>query len=167
MARRFTDRAVFDGETLTGTWTAPDGATAVAVKLSDGAKNAEVAATATGDGTWTATATAETLAGFSGATRWIVYATTASGTEAIASGEVYIRPIVSKYRAVVAAVETALQNYGNNPNKTITVGELSITYKDYADLLSILAYWRKRADEDETGQPPKANGPKFAKVRFV
>lgn len=108
MARRFTDRAVFDGETLTGTWTAPDGATAVTVKLSDGTKNAEV-----------------------------------------------------------AAVETALQNYGNNPNKTITVGELSITYKDYADLLSILAYWRRRADEDETGQPPKANGPKFAKVRFV
>jgi hypothetical protein len=167
MARRFTDRAVFDGETLTGTWTAPDGATAVTVKLSDGAKNAEVAATANGDGTWTATATAETLAGFSGATRWIVYATTASGTEAIACGAVYIRPLVSKYRAVVAAVETALQNYGNDPNKTITVGELSITYKDYADLLSILAYWRRRADEDETGQPPKANGPKFAKVRFV
>ena len=167
MARRFTDRAVFDGETLTGTWTAPDGATAVVVKLADGAKNAEVAATANGDGTWTATATAETLAGFSGATRWIVYATTASGTEVIASGAVYVRPLVSRYRAVVAAVETALQNYGNNPNKTITVGELSITYKDYADLLSILAYWRRRVEEDETGQQPKANGPKFMKVRFV
>ena len=110
---------------------------------------------------------AATLAGFSGATRWIVYATTPDGVEQIAFGAVYIRPLVSRYRAVVAAVETALQNYGNNPNKTITVGELSITYKDYADLLSILAYWRRRADEDETGQPPKANGPKFAKVRFV
>lgn len=167
MARRFTDRAVFDGETLTGTWTAPDGATAVVVKLADGAKNAEVAATDNGDGTWTATATAETLAGFSGATRWIVYATTAGGTEAIASGAVYVRPLVSKYRAVVAAVENALQNYGNNPNKSITVGDLSITYKDYADLLSILAYWRRRAEEDETGQQPKTNGPKFMKVRFV
>ena len=166
MARRFTDRAVFDGETLTGTWTAPDGATAVVVKLADGAKNAEVAATNNGDGTWTATATAETLAGFSGATRWIVYATTAGGAEAIASGAVYVRPLVSKYRAVVAAVETALQNYGNNPNKSINVGDLSITYKDYADLLSILAYWRRRAEEDETGQP-KTNGPKFMKVRFV
>ena len=40
MARRFTDRAVFDGETLTGTWTALDGATAVVVKLADGAKTA-------------------------------------------------------------------------------------------------------------------------------
>lgn len=167
MARRFTDRAVFDGETLTGTWTAPDGATAVTVKLSDGAKATEVAATANGDGTWTATATAETLAGFSGVTRWIVYATTAGGMEAIASGAVYVRPLVSKYRAVVAAVENALQNYGNNPNKSITVGDLSITYKDYADLLSILAYWRRRAEADETGQQPKTNGPKFVKVRFV
>ena len=167
MARRFTDRAVFDGETLTGTWTAPDGATAVVVKLADGAKNAEVAATDNGDGTWMATATAETLAGFSGATRWIVYATTAGGTEAIASGAVYVHQLVSKYRAVVAAVENALQNYGNNPNKSITVGDMSITYKDYADLLSILAYWRRRAEADETGQQPKTNGPKFVKVRFV
>ena len=77
------------------------------------------------------------------------------------------RSQISKYRAVVAAVENALQNYGNNPNKSITVGDLSITYKDYADLLSILAYWRRRAEEDETGQQPKANGPKFMKVRFV
>lgn len=166
MARRFTDRAVFDGETLTGVWTAPDGATAVVVKLADGAKNAEVAATDNGDGTWTATATAETLAGFSGATRWIVYATTASGTEAIASGAVYVRPLVSKYRAVVAAIETALQNWGNNPNKTISVDSINITYKDRDDLLGVLAYWRRRAEEDETGQP-KTNGPKFVKVRFV
>lgn len=167
MARRLTDRTAFDGETLTGTFTAPDGTTAVTLKLSDGVKSADVAATANGDGSWTATATPETLAGFSGATRWIVYATTPSGSEAIADGAVYISPLVSKYRAVVAAVETALQNYGNNPNKTITVGDLSITYKDYADLLAILAYWRKRADEDETGQPPKTNGPQFVKVRFV
>ena len=167
MARRLTDRTAFDGETLTGKFTAPVGTTAVSVKLSDGVKNATVAATANGDGTWTATATAETLAGFSGATRWIAYATTPDGTEAIANGEIYLRALVSKYRAVVAAVENALQNYGNNPNKSITVGDLSITYKDYADLLSILAYWRRRAEEDETGQQPKTNGPKFMKVRFV
>ena len=111
--------------------------------------------------------TAGTLAGFSGATRWIAYATTPDGTEAIANGEIYLRSLVSKYRAVVAAVENALQNYGNNPHNSITVGDLSITYKDYADLLSILAYWRRRAEADETGQQPKTNGPKFVKVRFV
>lgn len=166
MARRFTDRAVFDGETLTGTWTAPDGATAVTVKLADGAKEATVDATANGDRTWTATATAETLAGFSGATRWIVYATTPDGVEQIGFGSVYIRPLVSRYRAVVAAIETALQNWANNPNRTITVGELSITYKDRADLLDILAYYKRKAAADENGTTP-TGGVQLIKTRFV
>ena len=166
MARRFTDRAVFDGETLTGTWTPPAGATAVFVKLADGAKSAEVAATANGDGTWTATATAETLAGFSGATRWIVYATTPDGVEQIAFGAVYIRPLVSRYRAVVAAIENALQNWANNPNRSISVGELQITYKDRADLLDILAYYQRKAAADENGVQP-AGGVQLIKTRFV
>lgn len=166
MARRFTDRAVFDGETLTGTWTAPDGATAVTVKLSDGAKNAEVAATANGDGTWTAKADAATLAGFSGATRWIVYATTPDSVEQIAFGAIYIRPLVSKYRAVVAAIENALQNWANNPNRSISVGELQITYKDRADLLDILAYYQRKAEADEDGRTP-TGGVQLIKTRFV
>lgn len=166
MARRFTDRAVFDGETLTGTWTAPDGATAVTVKLSDGAKNAEVAATANGDGTWTAKADAATLAGFSGATRWIVYATTPDSVEQIAFGSIYIRPLVSKYRAVVAAIENALQNWANNPNRSISVGELQITYKDRADLLDILAYYQRKAEADEDGRTP-TGGVQLIKTRFV
>ena len=166
MARRFTDRAVFDGETLTGTWTAPAGATAVVVKLADGAKNAEVAATANGDGTWTAKADAATLAGFSGATRWIVFATTPDGVEQIAFGAVYIRPLVSKYRAVVAAIENALQNWANNPNRNISVGELQITYKDRADLLDILAYYQRKAAADENGTTP-TGGVQLIKTRFV
>ena len=166
MARRFTDRAVFDGETLTGTWTAPAGATAVVVKLADGAKNAEVAATANGDGTWTAKADAATLAGFSGATRWIVYATTPDGVEQIAFGAVYIRPLVSNDRAVVAAIENALQNWANNPNRSISVGELQITYKDRADLLDILAYYQRKAAADENGTTP-TGGVQLIKTRFV
>ena len=165
MAKRFTDKAVFDGETLTGTFRAPGSATAVSIKLADGMKTATVNATANGDGTWTATATAETLSGFSGATRWLALATTPDGVEEIGNGSIYIRPLVSTYRAIVAAVENALQNYANNPNKSITVGELSITYKDRADLLDILAYWRRRAEADENGTPP-AGGVQFLKVRF-
>jgi hypothetical protein len=157
---------VFDGETLTGTWTAPAGATAVVVKLADGAKNAEVAATANADGTWTAKADAATLAGFSGATRWIVYATTPDGVEQIAFGAVYIRPLVSKYRAVVAAIENALQNWANNPNRSISVGELQITYKDRADLLDILAYYQRKAAADENGTTP-TGGVQLIKTRFV
>ena len=95
-----------------------------------------------------------------------MYATTASGTEAIASGAVYVRPLVSKYRAVVAAIETALQNWANNPNRSISVGELQITYKDRADLLDILAYYQRKAAADENGIQP-AGGVQIIKTRFV
>lgn len=166
MARRFTDRAVFDGETLTGTWTASAGATAVSVRLSDGVKSAEVAANDNGDGTWTATASADALSGLSGAVRWIAYAAGADGTEAIASGSVYVRPLVSKHRAVVAAIENALQNWAANPNRQISVGEVSITYKDRDELLDILAYWRRRAEADEGGRQP-AGGVQRIVTRFA
>ncbi len=87
------------------------------------------------------------------------------GTEQIAHGTVYVKPLVSKYRAVVTAIETALQNWANNPNKTISVGELSITYKDRADLLDILAYYQRKATADENGTTP-AGGVQILKVRF-
>lgn len=167
MARKFTDRAAFDGETLTGTFTAPPETTALVVKLADGSKTAEVAATKTAGGTWTATATAAVLAGFAGATRWIALASTPDGAEAVAEGEIYIRPIVSKHRAVVAAIENALQNYGTNQNKSISVGEVSITYKDYNDLLASLDFWRRRAEADERGMKTPPGGIQRIKMRFV
>lgn len=167
MARRFTDRAVFDGETLTGTWPAPNGTTAVVVKLADNyAKAAEVAATANGDGTWTATATAEVLAGFSGKTTWRVFATSASGSDVIATGAVYIRPLVSKYRAVVAAIDKTLQNLASNPNRSITVGELQVTYKDRDDLQKQRYDFLKWAVAEEEGREP-AGGVQLIKTRFV
>jgi len=166
MAKKLTDRTAFAGETLIGTFAAPQGTTAVVVKLSDGVHEAMINAVDNGDGTWTATATSETLAGFSGETKWIVYATTPDGSEAIANGAIYIRPLVSRYRAVVAAIENALQNWANNPNRSISVGELQITYKDRADLLDILAYYQRKAEADENGVQP-AGSVQLIKTRFV
>lgn len=166
MARKFTDRAAFDGETLTGTFTAPPETTALVVKLADGSKTAEVAATKTAGGTWTATATAAVLAGFAGATRWIALASTPDGAEAVAEGEIYIRPIVSKHRAVVAAIEAAVENYGKNANRSISVGEVSITYKTYDELLALLNYWRGRAAADERGVKPRAGGIRLIRTEF-
>ncbi len=166
MARPLTARSAFDGETLAGTFKAPAGTTAVVLKLADGAKTATARATANADGTWTATLDPSALAGFHGPARWIAYATTPTGTEAFATGDIYFRSLISPYRAVVAAVEQAIQNYGNNPNKSISVGDLSITYKDYADLLSILAYWKQRVRADEAGMEAKTGGVQFLKVRF-
>ena len=103
---------------------------------------------------------------FSGETKWIAYATTPDGSEAIANGAIYIRPLVSRYRAVVAAIENALQNWANNPNRSISVGELQITYKDRADLLDILAYYQRKAEADENGVQP-AGSVQLIKTRFV
>lgn len=166
MARVFTDKTMYEGETLSGVWPVPADTESVVVKISDGTKSATVDAVKADDSTFKATTAPDTLSGFSGATRWIVYATTPGGTEVVASGSIYIRPLVSRYRAVVAAIETALQNWANNPNQTITVDSINITYKDRDDLLGILNYWRSRADADENGVPPSSCGIRRIKVRF-
>lgn len=157
MARNLTDQSAFDGETLAGTFEAPDNATAVIVKLSDGSKLETFTATKGTDGVWTASIT---TSGFCGQTRWNAIATAPDGTTVVANGSIYIKPLVSKFRAYVSACETALQNYGNNPNKTISVGDISITYKDRDDLLAIIAYWRGRAEADENGTAA-SSGPRI------
>ena len=82
-----------------------------------------------------------------------------------ASGTIYLRPTVSKYRAIVAAIENALQNWGSNPNKRIQCGELTVEYKDREELVGLLSYWRGRAEDDENGNAP-SSGPRIVKVRF-
>ena len=143
-----TDRAAFVGETLTATFSATENDAEAVVMLSDGTAQTETAATKDG-GEWAATVPTD---GLSGRARWIARVTRADGSKAVvASGAIYLKPLVSKYRAVVAAIETALQNWGSNPNKQISVGELSITYKDREELVGLLSYWRSRADADESG----------------
>ena len=166
MAKKFTDRTAFDGETLTGCFNAPPETVSVVVRISDGTKEAQVAAVKGTDGRWTATATPQILAGLSGSTRWLVLATTPDGTEAVADGEIFIRAVVSKHRQVVAAIEETLQNYGKSPNKTISVGEVSIVYKDYNDLLAILDFWRKRVAADERGRSQPTAGIKRVRMEF-
>lgn len=166
MSRQFTDRTAFDGESLTGTFGVPDGTTALSVKVADGHAELTVAGAENADGSWTATAAASVLAALHGACRWAAYATTADGVEVVANGEIYIRSVVSRYRAVVEAIEEALKNYGSNPNRSITAGEISITYKDYSDLMGILSYWRKRAADDEAGRTASTGGVQLMKVRF-
>lgn len=157
---KFTDRAAFVGETLTETFSLED-ATSAKIVMADGTNT--VTADATADGTsWTATANPSTL---SGNVRWQLQVTRASGVTVEASGQIYLKPLVSKHRAVVAAIETALQNWGNNPNKQISVGELSITYKDREELVGLLSYWRSRADADEQGTTA-TSGPLILKGGF-
>lgn len=145
---KLTDRAAFAGETLAATFAA--GATDAAAKIimADGETTLEAAATRDGD-TWKVAVSPSNL---SGNVRWHFQTTAEDGGVSVAaSGAIYLKPLVSKYRAVVAAIEVALQNWGNNPNKQISVGEVSITYKDREELVGLLSYWRSRATADENG----------------
>lgn len=165
MARRFTDRAAFDGETLTGTFAAPAGTTAVDVLLSDGRTSATVAATKNADGTWTATAPAEALKGLSGAVNWRALAAAPDGTEVVAAGSIYVRPLVSRYRADLEAVERAIAAWAANPNQSVTCGELGVTYKTLDGLLAARSTLRALVAADEGGAP-QPGGVRVVKVRF-
>lgn len=142
------DRAAFVGETLTGVFAASPDATAVNLLMADCTKTATAPATKNGDN-WEVSITPAEL---SGSVRWFLQVHSPRGMGVEAHGEIYLKPLVSKYRAVVAEIENALKNWGNNPNKTISVGEMSITYKDRDELLGLLSYWRNKAEADENGR---------------
>lgn len=145
---KLTDRTAFVGETLEATFdTLPADATAVKVLLAGDTKSESVEATRDGD-RWNFEHTPTDL---DGNVRWFLQVYRQTRMSVAASGTIYIRPTVSKYRAVVAAIENALQNWGNNPNRRIQCGELSIEYKDRDELVGLLSYWRSRAEADENG----------------
>ena len=145
---KITDRAAFAGETLTATFAARTADETAKIIMADGETTLEADATRDGD-TWKVTVATSSL---SGNVRWRFQTTDDTGGVVVAEyGSIYLKPLVSKYRAVVAAIETALQNWGNNPNKQISVGEVSITYKDREELVGLLSYWRSRATADENG----------------
>lgn len=152
---KITDKTAFAGETLTCAFAASDVDVAAKVMLSDG--STQTTADATRDGAkWTANVATDD---FSGSVRWFAQATRADGSKAVvANGSIYVCPLVSKYRAVVTELETVLQNWGTNPNKQITVGEISISCKDREELVGLISYWRSRAEADERGTA-SASGP--------
>ena len=159
---KLTDRTAFVGEVLEATFeTLPTDATAVKVLLADDTKTESVEATKDGD-RWNF---AHTPTELSGNVRWFLQVYKQERMSVAASGTIYLRPTVSKYRAIVAAIENALQNWGNNPNRRIQCGELTVEYKDREELVGLLSYWRGRAEDDENGNAP-SSGPRIVKVRF-
>lgn len=159
---KLTDRAAIVGEVLDATFDGlPETATAVRVLLADDTKTESVEATKSGN-SWNFEHTPTEV---SGKVRWFVEVYIGQRMGVAKSGTIYLRPVVSKYRAVVAAIENALTNWANNPNKRIQCGELSIEYKDRDDLLGILAYWRGRAEADENGTAA-ASGPRVLRGGF-
>jgi hypothetical protein len=89
----------------------------------------------------------------SGRLRFAIFATLTNGDkDLIDSGFLTVRPLVSKYRAVVEAIDTALQGVATNGKYSVSVGELSMTDKTFDEMLKAKAYYSTLADEEETGE---------------
>ena len=160
---KLTDRSAHEGESLSADFKA-DGATDLSVHLADGKTVKNINAAKVGD-LWHFAASPADLAGITGRVRWIAFASIGGETHVVAEGEIYVRPLVSKFRAVLDAIDETLKSWDTNPNHTVTVGEITITAKTRDDLVKARAFWQGRADADEAGVKP-TSGPRRLKVCF-
>ena len=135
----------YAGETAKIAVTA-DGATAVRVVCGSATH-----ALANADGVWRGSIDTAKLVG---TCPYTVLATDAGDeTEAVAHGAFTVRCAGrSALREVIAAIDEAVRTWGTNPNRSISVGEISITYKSLDELLAVRAQYVKRAEEEENGR---------------
>ena len=164
---KLTDSRCHEGETLTASFVA-DAAGSVFVKLTGDSDSVQVEAqpcNAAGVFEWKASPDDLSTVG-TGSVRWVAFARLADGdVEAIADGRIYVRPATSKYRAVVEAIQTAIENWAGNANQTVTCGEISITAKSITDLRTALDYYRAKMNADEAGVS-SVGGPRLIRTKF-
>ena len=115
------------------------GATSVAMSLAADA------------GVWTATVNTGAFEGR------VNYAALADGV-AVATGSFYVRPLVSKYRAVVEAIDAALQKVAVNGKYSVAVGEISLQDKTFDEMAKFRAHYAALAEGEENGTG-SAGGP--------
>lgn len=121
--------------------------TATAVKVVCGASEYSLE---NADGVWSAAIPTASLVG---CVRFAIFVTDSEGdVTALASGSFLVSCAGrSPKRAIVEQIDAAIQSWGTNPNHSIQVGELSITYKSLSELLAIRAQYVQQAEEEETG----------------
>lgn len=101
------------------------------------------------DGAWSASISS---AGLSGIVRLAVFATVGGAKVAVESGAFSVRPLVSKYAAVVEAIDSALQSIATNGKYSVSVGDISITDKTFDEMVKFRAYYQGLAQDEETGE---------------
>ena len=75
------------------------------------------------------------------------------------SGKFYVKTLVSKFRAVVEAIDAALQGVAANGKYSVAVGEISMQDKTFDEMVKARNYYERLADADENGTAP-THGPK-------
>lgn len=103
-------------------------------------------------GTWS---TAVPTASLVGRVMWTVFVTDAEGCVSVPDGGSGSFLVLcagrSPKRDIVDAIDRAIETWGTNPNRSISVGEISISYKSLDELLSIRAQYVQRAEAEELG----------------
>lgn len=69
-------------------------------------------------------------------------------------GQFYVKTLVSKYRAVIEAIDAALQGVATNGKYTVHIGEISLQDKTFDEMVKAKNYYSRLADADENGVTP-------------
>lgn len=116
-----------------------------AVQLQVGGTDAAISALMTlADGKWTASIDTKSLAG---AFRFAIFADDAL----IEEGSFSVRVLVSKYRAIVAAIDAAIQKAAATGLSSVSVGELNISNRSFDEMQKIRASYLNMAVAEESG----------------
>ena len=97
------------------------------------------------DGKWSATIDTKTLVG---AFRFAIFADDALVEE----GAFSVRVLVSKYRAIVAAIDAAIQKAAATGLSSVSVGELNISNRSFDEMQKIRASYLNMAVAEESGE---------------
>lgn len=134
----------FAGESVAFTVSAPD---AQSVSVVYG--NSSVALVQN-DGVWSGRIQTNALIG---PVNWTAFATGVDGdVRAVGHGTFFVRCAGrSKLWEVVAAIDEAVKTWGTNPNRSVQIGEINISYKSLNELLAVRSQYVQRAEAEESG----------------
>ena len=135
------DAAYIQGETIT--YTLADASYTAATLHLGATKYALVLS----DAVWSATIDSTALSG-----RYR-FAAIADGSVR-ESGVLTVSPLVSKYRAVTEAIDTALQGVATNGKYSMSIGEIALQDKTFDEMVKAKSYYSRMAEAEETGIAP-------------
>ena len=113
--------------------------------------NSSIKLTHDGDDTWVGKIPTDKLIG---KIAYTIFANDEEGgTEAIAHGVFTVCCAGrSPMRDVIDKIDEAIRTWGTNPNRSIAVEGINITYKTLDELLAVRAQYVQRAEEQESGR---------------
>ncbi len=124
-----------------------------------------VAAVASGDN-WTLEVTgAQTLVWKAGTVRFVALATKAGRVFQVDAGQISVAPsplATSAWTSIVAACDAAILTYAGNPNSSLSVDGMSVSYRSMDELVRLRSYAQTMASY-ETGARQK----RIIRARFT